>query len=72
MAKEEPVGGGEGEGVGLSVGGGFAASAIRSNPAMIVEVANNGFMPQNRYESHRVPYRKSNAVVTFAAPPRPQ
>jgi len=40
VAKEEPVGGGVGEGVGL----GFAASAIESNPANTSVVANNDLM----------------------------
>ena len=56
MAKEEPVGGGdgetEGEGVGEGVGLGLAASVIESNPANTSVVANNdltglviGFIP---------------------------
>jgi hypothetical protein len=56
MAKEEPVevgvGEGEGEGEGEGLGGGFAACAIRSNPANTSVVANNdltgvaiGFIP---------------------------
>ena len=54
MPKEEAVGGGVGvdEGNGDGVGLGFAASAVRSNPANTNVVANNdvtglviGFMP---------------------------
>jgi hypothetical protein len=81
VAKVEPGGGGVGvdEGDGEGVGLGFAATAIESNPANTSVVANNdltgliiGFIPKNRNDSNRMSHRKSNAVVTFAAPPRPQ
>ena len=61
--------------MGVGVGLGFAASAVRSNPANTSVVANNdltglviAFMPWNRNDPHRVLYRNSNVVVTLAEP----
>ena len=71
---DEVDGVGEGDGVGL----GFAASAVRSNPVNTSVVANNdvtglviGFIRENRNDPHRVPHRKSYAVVTSAVPDEP-